>query len=326
MRPVEQIYARLKQAVGPNPLDDPSADPTDEATYRYGDLLKAKADQLSQCELVTIWRDMSQTPFPEAGDGYRFFRSYFEFGKDSYIDADGRHVRTLHAVRALDFICVLVEHEPNDEIVALVGGLPSLLTQLVHYHSRELVERCEARADLGRLRWLLGSVKPFMLPWIVVNDTIRENLLAFSDARSFDAWRARNYAQHRLSGTTMSPTDYASGFIEKTHRTPVELTRDDLKHLISEWERDRLQDDKAALLQGVIEIERLDKRDALRAYLAAGPLENLISSEDPQIIAGIEAEASRNQGFKDLLGGVWLYSVSPEVADRIEAARDGMRW
>ncbi|MEZ0282466.1 hypothetical protein [Methyloceanibacter sp.] len=37
-------------------------------------------------------------------------------------------------------------------------------------------------------------------------------------------------------------------------------------------------------------------------------------------------QAARNPRFRHLLGGVWFYSVSPEVTEKLEKARGGERW
>jgi hypothetical protein len=43
-------------------------------------------------------------------------------------------------------------------------------------------------------------------------------------------------------------------------------------------------------------------------------------------VDAVVAEAERNERFRSLLGGVWFYSMSPEVAEKLEKARGGERW
>ena len=60
----------------------------------------------------------------------------------------------------------------------------------------------------------------------------------------------------------------------------------------------------------VIDTERL-------AYIAAGPLEDLVCKVGPEYIDRVEREAKFNRQFGKLLTGVWLRSAVPEVRERI---------
>ncbi len=60
----------------------------------------------------------------------------------------------------------------------------------------------------------------------------------------------------------------------------------------------------------IIDTERL-------AYIAAGPLEDLICKAGPEYVDRVEREAKFNRQFGKLLTGVWLRSAKPEVRDRV---------
>ncbi|MEZ0279374.1 MAG: DUF6869 domain-containing protein [Methylibium sp.] len=75
--------------------------------------------------------------------------------------------------------------------------------------------------------------------------------------------------------------------------------------------------------QGPLEIEA---NPNVLGLLAAGMLEDLIPSQDGAVVDAAVAEAARNPRFRHLLGGVWFYSVSPEVTEKLEKARGGERW
>jgi hypothetical protein len=77
------------------------------------------------------------------------------------------------------------------------------------------------------------------------------------------------------------------------------------------------------LVKAILEIE--DNPNVL-GLLAAGLLEDLIPSQDSPVVDAVVAEAERNPRFRHLLGGVWFYSMSPEVAEKLEKARGGERW
>jgi len=60
-----------------------------------------------------------------------------------------------------------------------------------------------------------------------------------------------------------------------------------------------------------------DDRDI--AYLAAGPLEDLIIRHGPRVIDAIEETAARNERFRRLLSGIWGESrTHPEVWSRLQ--------
>lgn len=56
--------------------------------------------------------------------------------------------------------------------------------------------------------------------------------------------------------------------------------------------------------------------DAL-AYVAAGPLEDIICKAGPDFIERIEQEAKFNRQFGRMLTGAWLYGAHPAVRDRV---------
>jgi hypothetical protein len=58
--------------------------------------------------------------------------------------------------------------------------------------------------------------------------------------------------------------------------------------------------------------------------LAAGPMEDLLVFHGEQMIDLIEKEAKQNADFDDLLGGVWLGRMTPEIANRVTHARSAI--
>jgi len=55
--------------------------------------------------------------------------------------------------------------------------------------------------------------------------------------------------------------------------------------------------------------------------LAAGPLEELLSSHGTELIEQVEVEARRSPEFNLLLGGVWKGNMSEEIWRRVSAVR-----
>ena len=64
-----------------------------------------------------------------------------------------------------------------------------------------------------------------------------------------------------------------------------------------------------------------DLSDKAIAYLAAGPLEDLLAGHGPEYIERVEVLARRDPKFNYLLGGVWRNTMTDEVWQRVQAAR-----
>lgn len=77
--------------------------------------------------------------------------------------------------------------------------------------------------------------------------------------------------------------------------------------------------------QTILRITELRPTAEQFALLAAGPLEDLLSTHGPYIIGQIEDEAATNPVFNELLGGVSRFKMTDDVWDRVQAARK-MAW
>ena len=71
----------------------------------------------------------------------------------------------------------------------------------------------------------------------------------------------------------------------------------------------------------ILEIMHTPHHESVDWNLAAGPLEDLLAHHGPTFIDRIEALASADPQFKDLLGSVWQNATIPAVWERIEAVR-----
>ena len=60
--------------------------------------------------------------------------------------------------------------------------------------------------------------------------------------------------------------------------------------------------------------------DVERACLAAGPLEDLLVRHGITVIDRVEAAASRDSDFRELLVGVWRNGMAPAVWERVQRA------
>ena len=94
----------------------------------------------------------------------------------------------------------------------------------------------------------------------------------------------------------------------------------------SEVVNDLAHDDPSEALAVILEILRSiepDPETELFQVLAAGPVEDLLANSGDAIIENVEAEASRNEAFKLLLGGVWKNTMSQDIWERVERCRGG---
>jgi len=76
--------------------------------------------------------------------------------------------------------------------------------------------------------------------------------------------------------------------------------------------------DPQTALDLVFEAVRRSEDDATLAYIAAGPLEDLIVDHGDRFIDRIDLEASQEPRFRRALRGVWGHDrMSPDVAERL---------
>jgi len=82
---------------------------------------------------------------------------------------------------------------------------------------------------------------------------------------------------------------------------------------------DLVQEDPELAWREVQEILRIDSSDAMLAYVAAGPIEDLLVHHGTAFIERIEELAGRDPVFRKMLGAVWRNTISGEVWKRLKA-------
>ena len=75
----------------------------------------------------------------------------------------------------------------------------------------------------------------------------------------------------------------------------------------------------------ILQIINTEDNARVIGNLAAGPLEDLLSTHGNEFIAMVEKEAALNEKFRSLLGGVWQNEISDEVWNRIQSI-SGPKW
>ena len=104
-------------------------------------------------------------------------------------------------------------------------------------------------------------------------------------------------------------------------RTVVDGSADESLFWAWETVTDLVQNDLEAGWHVVLELVRAAKDDRMLAYIAAGPLEDLLCSHGSAVIERVEQQAAQDRHFRRGLSGVWGWNRMPhEIWARIEAA------
>ncbi|MGL9620712.1 hypothetical protein QRQ56_22055 [Bradyrhizobium sp. U531] len=216
---------------------------------------------------------------------------------------------------ALDLVLEVLETEADKPTVMQLDD--KFLPVLLQAHDPQLIARIEHEAECNdRLRWLLGGVH------VAPDDP---SMLRIAGLANGEAWRADHKAQRTprepLDCAGMSVAALARAWVE--HYSKSERDQDDNLFALMDFERELREDDPDKLIDLVLEILRIEANPVLLSLLAAGPLEDVISTVT---IDRIEREARINERFRDLLGGVWYYRAPDDVKARLDALIGESRW
>jgi hypothetical protein len=171
---------------------------------------------------------------------------------------------------------------------------------------------------LGGIAWAIGGG--------MIRDEIKSALLPVADRAAWDCWVEEAEGAPPPLFREMAVPDLARAWIEIMPRSPVEKERDEGFRTLFDYQSDLVGEDPQRGLELVREVLRIERHPRLLGLLAAGLLEDLVCTEGEGVIAWVEAEALRNERFRWLLGGVWYSRVTPEIAQRINAAKGGESW
>ncbi len=69
----------------------------------------------------------------------------------------------------------------------------------------------------------------------------------------------------------------------------------------------------------ILEVLQREPLPRVLGNLAAGPLEDLLVYQGPAVIEKVEALATRDNRFRQLLAGVWRNRIAQDVWDRLQA-------
>jgi hypothetical protein len=195
-----------------------------------------------------------------------------------------------------------VKMQLNGKLMLVLVGNPAMTDRII----------AEARSSAA-LRWLLGGCRH----WASEADEPRYRMVA-NEA----AWRRDADARDRPP----SPIDFASlstpvlALIWIDQHCKPDKDRDANFSALGDYERELRDDDPDRLIDLILDILRIEHDPAMLSYLAAGPLEDVVSMAT---IERIEREAANSAAFCALLGGVWYSRAEPELKARLDAIVEG---
>lgn len=292
---------------------DPSVGET-EAILSHEEL-DARLDSLPVADLVRAWREVGTVNLRQQTAGTHAFVMYF----DSLAHDNPE--------RAIELIAAELDHEPDDEIVALLAE-GKLLGQLLNVHALRVAGRLQELAlRQPRLRWLMGRVAGSIAGGLVTNSEAKRRLLAIADEPAFRKWRESRLSDDEpIDFAGLPLKDLAAAWVEITVRSDRDRERDGNWSALFDFQSDLVGNDPLAALELVKAILAIESDQNVLGLLAAGMLEDLLPDENGPVIDAVVAEAGRNPRFRDLLCGVWFYGMSPEVTERLEKARGEVPW
>jgi hypothetical protein len=278
------------------------------------DEVEARLAVLPMEDLVRAWREISTTGLKDRTDGIHAFTMYFDRLSNDTPE------------RGIAFIEAELASEPDDEIVMLLAE-GKVLGQLLVFHAVRVASAFQELAlHQPRFRWLMGREAASIRAGMVEDPQIRRRLLAISDEPAYRAWEGVRPKPETPDFAAMPLPQLAAAWVEISSRSDLARERDRDWGEMFDFQSDLVGNDPLGALDLVKAILEIEDNPNVLGLLAAGMLEDLIPEEDGPVIDAVVAEAERNPKFRHLLGGVWFYGMSPEVAERIETARGEVAW
>lgn len=261
-------------------------------------------DAMPLADLADTWRALQQVGLRDKTDGTRATFHYFDA------------LPHQQPGRALDLILEILKRETDTTVLLQLGD--KFTPALLFAHGPAQMDRLERdAADNPRLCWVLGSVI-----WWTEDEALAARLAAIADR---DGWRASGDAHDErnppIDFARLSPAELAQVWIAQ-NQCP-DKDRDQNWMALRDYDDELRAEDPERALAVIREVLKVETNPNMLGYLAAGPLEDLISLDT---IGMIEAEAANNERFKWLLGGVWYYSAPDELKARLDAIIKGAHW
>jgi hypothetical protein len=173
----------------------------------------------------------------------------------------------------------------------------------------------------ARVRWITGvsAAQAVELALRVASDVfstldeVQNGTVTWLGGSSFQVMDRLNNAPHPAD------LDIASSWVQlhQAGKAPSEgnehfwaySTLDDIRH-----------SDPDRCWHIILEIQRIDSSDGMIANLAAGPLEDLLTTSGDRVIDRVETQARTDRRFRDMLHLVWKNAMPDSIWDRVQRA------
>ena len=270
---------------------------------RTPDETEAFLDPMPLGELASMWCALQRVSRRDQVGSLWSLKLYFD------------HLPHRRPQAALDLVLEVLRTEADKPTVMQLND--KFLLALFYAHGKDVMARVEQEAAHNdRLRWLLGGVH------VAADDPLMSRIAGLADS---EAWHADHLAQRTprepLDCAGMPIAELARAWVEQYSKS--ERDQDDNLFTIMDFERDLREDDPDRMIDLILEILKIESNAVLLSLLAAGPLEDVISTGT---IDRIEREARADARFRDLLGGVWYYRAPDELKARLDALVGERRW
>lgn len=261
-------------------------------------------DAMPMADLADLWRALQLAGYRDKTEG--MWAAFYYFDSLPHRQPE----------RALDLILEILRRESDIPVLLQLGD--KFTPALLYTHGLTLIDRLEREAkDNARLRWLLGCV----FYW--TDDEVQKARLdAIADTNAWrEAAEAHDERNPLIDFTRLTPDEIAQIWIDQNGC--AEKDRDQNWSALRDYESELREEDPEHALAIILAVLARETNPRMLSYLAAGPLEDLITMDT---IDMIEAEARRNETFRMLLGGVWYSSAPDELKARLDAIIQGAHW
>lgn len=212
----------------------------------------------------------------------------------------------------------------------MAGSLSSHIRSLLLYHPFEMLPLIEAEARRDpAFAELLGNIEQ-----ITLTDEVYARVVAAREGRAWegpsDGAEPSDQRQHAVELELMPHEDERDEDLAKAY-----IARQKAEPETGEWDALFWTHERTHYLTNylphrawrvILLIWSMDQSTEIMQSLSAGEIEDLLSSNGPEIISLVEDEARRNPNVAKLLGGVWKNRMTDEVWSRLQAVWDRRGW
>lgn len=210
--------------------------------------------------------------------------------------------------RAFALILAVLRSEAHKSVKMELNN--KLFGALLYRHGETIIGEIEREARTNpQLRWLAGG------ECHAGGENVSRRMQGLADREAWSAdYRERKTPKEEIDFPKLSIGELARVWLDQKNKPHKD--QDDNWMALTDYMEDLHREHPDAVLDLILEILRIESDPAMLAFLAAGPLEDLVSLK---LIDRIEREAAANPKFRELLCGVWYWNEVDELKRRLDA-------